>query len=106
MSNLIHLVHKTPQQDTGTQLLAPELHDSGMLCHYESLMSQKIDVYSFGVLLGKISFSNLNGSPQGGVKTQIHQLVENCTKLAPQERPVVNNILAQIDQISSVSILL
>ena len=104
MINLIHLIHKTPKQDTGAQFdeyLAPELH-SGMMCHNESMTCRKIDVYSFGVLLRKISFDNLiSGSPQNGtginVDPQIFQMAKNCTRLLPHERPTMDEILVQIE---------
>ena len=92
MINLSRRIHKTPKQDTGVQFdeyLAPALH-SDMMCHSGSLMSQKIDVYSFGVLLRKTSFNNLvSGSPQNSVEPQTFHMAKNCTRLLPHERPTM-----------------
>ena len=103
MTNLIRLKHKTPKQHTGAQLdeyLAPELHDSSIMYCNESMISQKIDVYSFGVLVCKISFNNLvSGSPQNGVDPQIFHMAKNCTRLLPHERPTIDEVLMQIEEV-------
>ena len=96
--SLIHLMHKNSKllQGKFDEYSAPELHS----CHNESPITQKVDVYSFGVLLHKISFSNpISGSPQDGVDPQIVPMVENCTKLLPCERPPMDEVLRQIDEV-------
>ena len=75
----------------------PELH-SGVEYHSESpVITQKVDIYGYGALMCKISFSSGHDSLQGGVDPPMYQLAENCTKLAPQDRPTMNEILSQID---------
>jgi serine/threonine protein kinase len=56
---------------------APELY-SDMKCHNHPPVTQKIDVYSFGVLLSKILCNNLpSSSPQDGIDPGwIYQLTE------------------------------
>ena len=93
--SLIHLMHKNSKQGKSDDYSAPELHS----CHNESLITQKVDVYSFGVLLHKISFNNpISGSPQGGVDPWIVPMVENCTKLLPCERSPMDEVLRQTDE--------
>ena len=64
-------------------------------------ISQKVDVYSYGVLWLKISpplNSLSSGSSLGhGLDSWIFQLTTNCTKPLPQDRPTMDEILVQID---------
>ena len=73
---------------------------SDMECHNHPPVTPKMDVYSFGVLLRRISLNNLpsSSSPQDGVDHRwIYQLAEDCTRLAPHRRPTMDDILMQID---------
>jgi hypothetical protein len=102
MINLIRLTHKTSKQDNmgeqSNESTAPELY-SDMECHDQPPITQKIDVYSFGILLSKISPNNLpSSSPQDGIDPGwIYQLAENCTRSSPHKRPTMDEILIQID---------
>ena len=103
MTNLIFLIHKTSKHNStdgqSDEYSAPELN-SDVECHNHPPVTQKIDVYSFGVLLRRISLNNLpsSSSPRDGVDPRwIYQLGENCTRLAPHERPTMDDILMQID---------
>jgi hypothetical protein len=78
---------------------APELY-SDMECHNQPPITQKIDAYSFGVLLSKISLNLPSSSPraQDGIDPGwSYQLAENCTRLPPHKRPTMDEILMQID---------
>ena len=105
MMDLIFLICKTSKHDNTdihtNEYSAPELHsNSDMECRNHPPVTPKIDVYSFGVLLRKISLNTLpsSSSPQDGVDPRwIYQLAENCTKLAPHRRPTMDDILMQID---------
>ena len=74
MMDLIFLIRKTSKHnnmDAQTNVIeysAPELN-LDMECHNHPPVTQKIDVYSFGILLRRISLNNLpsSSSPQDGI---------------------------------------
>ena len=101
MMNFIRKTSKHNNTDAQTnEYSAPELH-SDMECHNHSPVTPNIDVYSFSVLLRRISLNLASSSsPQDGVDPRwIYQLAEDCTRLAPYRRPTMDDILMQIDGI-------
>lgn len=103
--NLIRLT-KTPNQG---DVVYDAAYSAPLTQMEAQLQTPKTDVYSFGILLHEITLSKfpsdhrkfLSVSLPTNADPQIYQLVQNCTKSLPHERPTMNEILTQIDEMLS-----
>ena len=101
-ANLIQLA--TTPAEGAAPYAAPEVRTEA-----RNQQTPKVDVYSFGVLLCEISlcrfppdpneFGAFLASVQDNADPRLYELVQNCTKRNPEQRPSMREVLTQIGEL-------